>query len=567
MATVSQKVLNWLYSVLTSEYSDINRTYSDVAQTLSNYPSLLPRTDVYSDSTVTCFCAIHLTIDFPIAYEHGAPALLLLLSGTIPVTFRGTVYKFPIAIWIPHAYPREPPMVFVTPTTGMAVRPGQHVSIEGRIYHPYLAQWAELWDRSNLRDFLAVLREVFTREPPVVSKRHINESQHPANQSVSIAAPPLPPLPPGIGTPPSRSSHKGSTFSSSPVPPPPPPKPFDSPSGSFATSITPIPPPVPPLPNGPSNDHRPEQESYVKVNAHTTNPAMHHIPRRSSSLRHGSDPTTVQAPERSDIWTRSPVGPVSPVNQHQRQYDAPQPYRLQYGLRNPPTPGTAVNRGYQQAHSFALPQTQQQLTMPRNSPKPAEDLLSSPLSIPMASQDKDGSLPAPPIPPNPEKDALLAALSSTLRQHISQSIGQAQSVIPSLEIQEDALRQASQNMQAEMSALQSLDSMLLHNEKILHGSMHEADHVISSAGTRSAPGVDEVLVAPTIVGGQLYELCAEEGALADAMFVLGRGLDRGRVPCETFVKQTRSLAREQFLKKALIKKISQGMGLVETTQR
>jgi len=93
--------------------------------------------------------------------------------------------------------------------------------------------------------------------------------------------------------------------------------------------------------------------------------------------------------------------------------------------------------------------------------------------------------------------------------------------------------------------------------------MREADRVISSAGTRSVPGVDEVLVAPTVVGGQLYDLCAEEGALADALFILGRGLDKGRLGCDTFVKQTRSLAREQFLKKALIKKISRGMGLEE----
>lgn len=69
---VQQHVLNWLYRVLTSvrtgrratppkayprlgtdpsppqEYHDVNRTYNDVAQALSQYPSLLPRTDVHS---------------------------------------------------------------------------------------------------------------------------------------------------------------------------------------------------------------------------------------------------------------------------------------------------------------------------------------------------------------------------------------------------------------------------------------------------------------------------------------------------------------------------------------
>ena len=35
------------------------------------------------------------------------------------------------------------PIGFVTPTKDMAVRPGQYVSGEGRIYHPYLAGWRD----------------------------------------------------------------------------------------------------------------------------------------------------------------------------------------------------------------------------------------------------------------------------------------------------------------------------------------------------------------------------------------------------------------------------------------
>lgn len=39
-------------------------------------------------------------------------------------------------------------MVYVTPTQDMAVRVGQHVTLEGRVYHHYLAHWAEAWDVS-----------------------------------------------------------------------------------------------------------------------------------------------------------------------------------------------------------------------------------------------------------------------------------------------------------------------------------------------------------------------------------------------------------------------------------
>jgi ESCRT-I complex subunit TSG101 len=84
-----------------------------------------------------------------LAYENGASALLLHLSGTLAVIFRGTTYRFPIDIWIPYSYPHEPPLAYVTPVEGMMVRPGQHVDPQGKIYHPYLVGWAEYWDVSD----------------------------------------------------------------------------------------------------------------------------------------------------------------------------------------------------------------------------------------------------------------------------------------------------------------------------------------------------------------------------------------------------------------------------------
>jgi ESCRT-I complex subunit TSG101 len=65
MADVPDKVLAWLYNVLGTvssllssslaltgqDYVDASRTYSDVVETLSKFPSLSPRTEVYSSST------------------------------------------------------------------------------------------------------------------------------------------------------------------------------------------------------------------------------------------------------------------------------------------------------------------------------------------------------------------------------------------------------------------------------------------------------------------------------------------------------------------------------------
>ncbi|KXL47512.1 MAG: hypothetical protein FE78DRAFT_105908 [Acidomyces sp. 'richmondensis'] len=150
MAQVSDKVLTWLFSVL-QQYPDSQRTYSDAARTLSAYSSLSPRTEVYT-------------------YENGSSALLLTLSGTLPVGFRGTTYRFPIKIWVPQAYPQEAPIIYVTPGLDMLIRPGQHVGVDGRVYHPYLRDWTRMWDRASIAEFLEFLQQVFAKEPPVVSK-------------------------------------------------------------------------------------------------------------------------------------------------------------------------------------------------------------------------------------------------------------------------------------------------------------------------------------------------------------------------------------------------------------
>ncbi len=128
----------------------MNRTYSDVAQTLSYNPNFSLRTDVYSMCRQSRFFGAEQPSQLiSLAYENGQSSLLLNVAGTLPVSFRGTTYMFPISLWVPHEYPRAVPIAFVTPTRSMAVRPGQYVSGEGRIYHPYLAAWRQDVSRSK----------------------------------------------------------------------------------------------------------------------------------------------------------------------------------------------------------------------------------------------------------------------------------------------------------------------------------------------------------------------------------------------------------------------------------
>ncbi|KAI1350951.1 UEV domain-containing protein [Xylaria sp. FL0043] len=543
---VQQHVLNWLYSVLTSEYHDVNRTYNDVAQALSQYPSLSPRTDVHT-------------------FDSGVSALLLHLSGTIPVVFRGTTYRFPVSIWVPHAYPREPPLGYVTPTETMVVRPGQHVDPQGRIYHPYLVRWAEFWDKSSIIDFLAILRDIFAKEPPVVARQQLRPTQQ---QSVpSLTPPPVPPLPPDMARPspqPTQSPH-----TSQPRPPPPPPK------GQDPLQVAPTPatradgPPLPPLP---------QQGAFRQPNQYTAVlPGRQAAPSVNRLSRYDTAPPLPlqgpqpQAPPLANQQMQAPphtytqAPPNVPYHNQPQRPGYPQevpsasPQQIHEHRRQSYASGTTEPPSYTgPPPNWQQPPPQQPPPQPVAKPPPPPDLMDEPLTLALPSPS---NLPAPPIPPNPEKDALLRQLASTLYAMRQRARQQNESSLAGLSAQRAAMLTALQNIQNDSAALTPLSNLLASNMAVLQSSLKEADAVINNSKTHQPPAIDDLLVAPTVVGNQLYDVVAEERALGDAIFVLGRAVERGRISPAVFAKTTRSLAREWYLKKALARKIGRGMGL------
>ncbi|OOQ84534.1 endosomal sorting complex protein [Penicillium brasilianum] len=407
---VPQRTLTWLYSVLSKDhydpkqtYHDPNRTYHDVANALAQYPSLSPRTDVYT-------------------YENGFSALLLHLVGTLPVTFRGTTYRFPIALWIPNTYPREPPIIYVTPTQDMAVRVGQHVTLEGRVYHHYLAHWAEAWDRSTISDMLSILRDVFAKEPPVRYRQPMPPQSQP-QQSPMQSPPPVPPLPPGIG--PSMAPSQSPAHSQTPnqaanAPPQLPPKP----GATVEAQHTPAPgaeryqspPPLPPLPPKGPGASRGSIPGHLSSMSPGSRVSQQFVPAQPSIPPH-------MQPDLA-AYNRTPAGPISPgasytphavyprqagqtvesqmpLSQQQQSYAQPTPqaHPSQYpGYQSPPgqqQQPQPQHQGppYPQGHYQGPPPA----AVAPASKKETPDLLTSPFELELPSFAPTG--PAPPHPP------------------------------------------------------------------------------------------------------------------------------------------------------------------------
>ena len=53
----------------------------------------------------------------------------------------GVKHQIPLQIWLQERHPCVPPLVFVTPTSTMAINPSPHVDTNGKVYHLYLHEW------------------------------------------------------------------------------------------------------------------------------------------------------------------------------------------------------------------------------------------------------------------------------------------------------------------------------------------------------------------------------------------------------------------------------------------
>ncbi|CAJ1356127.1 unnamed protein product [Effrenium voratum] len=93
---------------------------------------------------------------------------LFYLYGVLPISYHGNTYNIPVTIYFDPPYPQQPPRCFVTPTSGMALKPNHsHVDAGGMIYLPYLSSWSER--SSTLPEMVQHMTSSFSSSPPVYS--------------------------------------------------------------------------------------------------------------------------------------------------------------------------------------------------------------------------------------------------------------------------------------------------------------------------------------------------------------------------------------------------------------
>lgn len=121
---------NWL-AANAQIYRSPDRIQPDVLALLDRLPSLRPKTEIYT-------------------YDDGRTQLLLCIHGTLPIAFRAATYNIPVAVWLTLDYPREPPIVYVVPTSDMLVRQSPYVDVSGRCDLEYMRNWRAKADVSRV---------------------------------------------------------------------------------------------------------------------------------------------------------------------------------------------------------------------------------------------------------------------------------------------------------------------------------------------------------------------------------------------------------------------------------
>ncbi|KAF8559541.1 UEV-domain-containing protein [Imleria badia] len=482
----------------TAAYENGERVCLDVDAGLARFPALRPKSDVYT-------------------YDDGRAQLLLCLHGLLPIAFRGASYNIPIAVWLTRDYPRSPPIAYVVPTQQLLLRPSKFVDLSGRCSINYIQDWIRKPEPCNLAALLQAMQDHFSRVPPLYK----SSSPRPAPQTLpSLSQPHSLPL----SRPQSRHDDRPA------LPPKPiasqipvvPPRPIASPPTSTLayphTDLYNRPPP--PLPQQPRVHVRPSIPAPQGLYASDGNTLRSTIeqPRESSS------PTT------PNYRTSVPTDPLPTVPFPNTQSP---PAHLR-----PPVPSSALTHPPPQPPPLSPP------------PNLLDDEFPAPLPPPA---------PAPPRPKNPELLQLHAHVHDKLRSEFSSLSQLVLLEADRLRAQQTDLLAGQPAIRDEMARLEAVTDVCRNVAARLRSTIELADRNLAELRRKGDPEVDELVCSTNIVHNQLINLVAEDNAIEDTIYHLHRALNTGRIDLERFLRTTRVLAEEQFMKRALIDKIQVGM--------
>ncbi|BGP29914.1 Suppressor protein stp22 of temperature-sensitive alpha-factor receptor and arginine permease [Rhodotorula toruloides] len=201
----------------------------------------------------------------------------------------------------------------------------------------------------------------------------------------------------------------------------------------------------------------------------------------------------------------------------------------------------------------------------------ADDDLASPSSAspssiasPTSVSVVGGPAAPPPVPPNPALLALRTRVHSKLVSSLTTLAHSTEAELSQLDLMRVDLEKAQPAIEDEIARLEAVRSVCLGVRDRYAEVVDQAEGRLREYEARGeGVEVDEIVCGSTVVYTQLLDLVAEDAALEDTIYALGRGLNSGtaNIDLDRFLRRVRLLAKEQFVIRATINKILLGLAI------
>ncbi|KAJ1854855.1 suppressor protein stp22 of temperature-sensitive alpha-factor receptor and arginine permease [Coemansia sp. RSA 1822] len=584
----------WLLENTRNRFGNPQQAYSLVNSALTQFPSLQPKIAEY------------------IADTGGTRQALLCLHGTLPVAFNGVTFNIPVVFWFPRGFPEHSPLAYVTPTRAMVVKVSKHVDERGRVYHPYLAGWDST---STLNELFASLIAVFSAEPPVFSRppgysgAAIKPASRPDVGSVSMMSLPTVSMPMASAGAMSMSSLPQSAAITPGFMPNVRPSPSGSLPSAFVRPVTasekelagvaPLQPRAQVSVSASASVDSAEQglgKMAIASDSHVMTASPVAVSDSETTAPQPAPYTFNPVPGRPPVPKLNPMAgaPQSPGSTASEHVGSPvlassQPAnRLSIAEPDLPSNGDAE---VQQA-PLTLQTTDSSSTVSQSAIASAAAALSAhsthstqsvstaAVSTPTTAVNNaplgratETAAPKSPVAsslldyePMDDPQKRLVGFQLAIYDRVTDAVNKSRE--KHTRVNKELLDQSA-NLNSGAGVIAEERHQLLESQRQLAANISVLEHKLNELNEKKAefPDAKDIADVRTVFCGQtpameqLFGLAGEIAAIDDTLYALGKALNDGLLPLNTYMRQVRKLAQQQFMAKALALKIRGLCGL------
>ncbi|KTW28046.1 hypothetical protein T552_01908 [Pneumocystis carinii B80] len=160
-------------------------------------------------------------------------------------------------------------------------------------------------------------------------------------------------------------------------------------------------------------------------------------------------------------------------------------------------------------------------------------------------------------PLNPITEQLIKQIALILHENAQESQKTMAQLFFQVKNDREKILRSQAQIEREKTEIIHIKEQCQKNIDILKEKILASKSLIQKCKNIQLPSIDDIVISENTLSQQFYDLITDEKSIEDTIHILSKFLENERIDLDTFLKHTRNLAREQFIKKALIKKINE----------